>query len=147
MRVFLDTNVLLDVLAAREPHFEAAARVWTLAEEGRLEGLVSPLSFSNIYYIASKSAGRAQARRMLRSLQGVFRVATCDDQIVRQAVDAEWDDFEDAVQYFSAVHAKADCLVSRNADHFADSEIPVLSPAEFLATQALEEEGSSTGPQ
>jgi predicted nucleic acid-binding protein len=138
MKVFLDTNILLDVLTGRRPHFAASARIWTLSEDGRIGGLVSALSFANIYYVVRKSDGRPRARTVLRSMRGIFLVTSCDAQIIGQAVDADWDDFEDAVQYWSAVHAGADCIASRNQDHFLPSSLPVLTPAEFLATHSFE---------
>jgi predicted nucleic acid-binding protein len=139
MRVFVDTNILLDVLAKRHPFFADSAAIWTLAETGKIEGLVSAVSFTNIFYVVRKLADAKTALRMLVLLRDSFHAVACDHQIVSQAIDSGIKDFEDAVQYHSALHAGADCIVSRNPDHFPRTmDCPVVSPAEFLATNAFE---------
>lgn len=134
MNAFLDTNVVLDVLAEREPFYNDSAAVWTLAEQGRIRGLVSVLSFSNVYYIVRRLRDRRAANRSMRLLRDTFTPIACDAQVLGQAVDAGMKDFEDAIQFFSAVHSQADCLITRNAGHFPRSTLPILSPAEFLQT-------------
>ena len=139
MKAFYDTNVLLDVLLERDPFYEHSARVWTLSEMGRLEGCISAVSFTNIFYIVEGTGDRDQAHRAVRTLAGIFAPTACDARVIRQAVDADMPDFEDAVQYFSALHAGADCILSRNAGDFPRRpEVPVLSPREFLAELELE---------
>lgn len=134
MRVFVDTNVLLDVLARRESFYSDAARIWSLAERGRIEALVSVISFNNIYYVVRRASNRKSADRSLRLLRGVFTPIPLSVQILNQAIDAGSDDFEDAIQFHSAIHAEADCLITRDADHFPTTDLPVLSPAAFLAS-------------
>ena len=134
MKAFYDTNVLLDVLLQREPFYEDSARVWTLAELSRLEGYVSALSFPNIFYVLHKMRNRRDAARAVRTMLGIFSAVACNGDVIRQAIDSDLPDFEDAVQYFSALHAGADCILSRNAGDFPRrSAVPVLSPAELLA--------------
>jgi len=136
MRVFVDTNVLLDVLANRVPFAADSSCIWTLAERGRIEAGVSVISFNNVYYVLRRHGGRASAEKALRLLRDVFRPVAFDTQLLQQAVDAGFDDFEDAVQYFSAIRDEAGCLISRNPDHFPRSGLPVLTPKEFLAVHA-----------
>jgi predicted nucleic acid-binding protein len=133
MRVFVDTNVLLDVLARREPFYEAAARVWSLAECGELEAFVSAISFNNVYYIVRKAANAPKAGKALRLIRDVFRVVAPDAQILNQAIDAGLSDFEDAVQFHSAIRAQATHLLTRDPDGFPKSGLSILTPAEFLA--------------
>ena len=137
MRLFLDTNVLLDVLGRREPFFQAAARVWSLAERGELEAYVSAISFNNVYYIVRKAGGKEKADEALRILRDVFAIVAPDAKIINQAMDSEMTDFEDALQFYSAVRAKATHLLTRDADAFPTSHLQVLSPDEFIA--ALQE--------
>ena len=138
MNVFVDTNVLLDVLAKREPFYQDSANVWTLAEHGKIRGLVSALSFSNIYYIVRRLKDRRTADRAMLVLRDTFTPVACDEQVLGQAIDARMKDFEDAIQYFSAIRAESTCLISRNPDHFPRSAIPVLTPTEFLAAHSFE---------
>jgi len=134
VKVFVDTNVLLDVLAKREPFYGDSVSVWTMAEQGKIDGLVSAISFTNIFYIVRKLSDRQVALQTMAQLRDTFTPVACDGQVLNQAIDSDFKDFEDAVQYFSACQAGALCIVSRNADHFPRSEPPVLGPAEFLAT-------------
>lgn len=134
MDIFLDTNVLMDVLLDREPFVADSQQVWLLAERGKVRGRVSVLSFPSVYYVVRKLSGSRQAQRTTVMLRDVFAPVACDEQVLQQAMDAGFKDFEDAIQYFSALRADADCLVSRNPKHFRASDIPVLTPSEFLAT-------------
>jgi len=133
MRVFVDTNVLLDVLANREPFYKESATVWTLAEQGKVRGLVSTLSFSNIYYIVRRLKDRRAAFRAIILLRDTFTPVACDEQVLNQAIDSGMKDLEDAIQYFSALRAEAASLVSRNPTHFPRSTLAIVTPAEFVA--------------
>jgi len=133
VKVLVDTNVLLDVLQAREPHYPASVAIWDMAERGDLTALVSAISFNNIYYIVTRLGDRRRAARALRLLRGTFGIVPLDPQIIDQAIDAKLGDFEDAIQFFSAHHAAADFILTRNAKDFPKSAIPALSPEEFLA--------------
>lgn len=136
MRVFVDTNVLIDVLTKRLPFYADSAAVWTLAEQGRVIGLVSATSLTNICYVIRRLENAGTARQALQVMRGIFELAACDQHVINQAVDAKLKDFEDAVQYISAIRAGADCIVSRNPADFPTAEdCPVLTPAEFLAAQ------------
>ena len=133
MRVLLDTNVLLDVLARREPFYEAAARIWSLAEHNQIEAFVSAISFNNVYYIVRKAAGKEKADQALCALRDLFTPVPLDARLINQSIDAPIDDFEDGVQYHSASRMEADCLVTRDPDGFPAIGVPILSPREFLA--------------
>jgi len=134
MDVLLDTNVLMDVLLDREPFVADSQQVWLLAERGKIRGLVSAISFPNVYDVIRKLSGLRQANRSMTMLRDVFVPVACDEQVLQQAMDAEFKDFEDAIQYFSALRSDADCLISRNPKHFRAGDIPVLTPSEFLVT-------------
>jgi predicted nucleic acid-binding protein len=138
MKVFIDTNGLLDVLAEREAFYVDAMRVWTLAESGWIEAHVAAISFSNCYYIVRKHAGRRSADKAVRLLRDVFKPVDLTAQVLNQAIDAGFADFDDALQYHSAVHARTECIITRNPGHFPRKPLSVLSPAEFLATYPFE---------
>jgi predicted nucleic acid-binding protein len=138
MNVFFDTNVLMDVLLERHPFVAQSRSVWFLAERGKIRGLVSVLSFPNIYYVVRKALGADTASAMMGHLRDTFTPVPLDGQVLSQAIDGKFADFEDAIQYYSALRADADCLLTRNPDHFPPSGLQVLSPAEFLAAHAFE---------
>jgi hypothetical protein len=100
MNVFFDTNVLMDVLLQRHPFVDESREVWFLAERGKVVGLVSALSFPNIYYVARKALGAETALSMMSLLRDTLTAVPLDEQILNQAMDAKFSDFEDAIQYF-----------------------------------------------
>ncbi len=134
MNVFLDTNVLLDVLAQREPFYTASAQVWTLAETGRIVGFVSTLSLPNLFYLMRRSEGSRKAKKNLGILRDIFQLVPLDEQITHQSLGADIEDFEDAVQFFSVIRAGATTLITRNPKDFPKGDIAIQTPAEFLAT-------------
>ncbi len=133
MRVLVDTNVLLDVLGRRQPHWLTASRVWTLAETGQLRACISAISYNNIYYIVRKWGGREPAESALRLLRDIFETVDLTQKVLIQAMDSGLPDFEDAIQYFSAVHISADFIITRNADDFPQAGPIVMAPGEWLA--------------
>lgn len=138
MNVFLDTNVVLDVFANRQPFYANSARVWALAERGKIHGFVSALSMTNLYYVVRKLSSRRAAMEMLRAVRGCVGLTPCDASVLNLAIDAGFGDFEDAVQYFSARAAGADVLVTRDTDHFPDDDLPAMTPMAFLAAHTFE---------
>lgn len=138
MRLFFDTNILLDVLLKRPGHFDASAKLWTAAESAQIQGYISAISFNNVYYIVHKTAGADTARKVMAALRDSFAAVDCTGQILNQAIDARIKDFEDAIQYFSAIQAKCDYLLTRNPKHFPSAGIAVQTPEEFLAANHFE---------
>jgi len=133
MRVFVDTNVILDVLSKRLPFYDAAARIWTLSETGRLDSFVSAISFNNSYYILRKYGDSVRAMQAMQSLRDIFKVVALDLQILNQSIDSTFADFEDAIQLHSAIRAEADFLITRDPSHFPKDVIPVVTPEELIA--------------
>src|SRR5690242_34852 len=132
MNVFIDTNVLIDVIAKRKPFYADSARIWTLADEGRITGFISAISFTNIFYVVRKLKDQRTARRALSLLRTSFHPVACDEDVLDRALAVKFKDFEDAVQYISALAVQSDCLVSRNPIHFPSAaDCPVLTPVEF----------------
>jgi len=132
MIVLVDTNILLDVLARREPHYQHSAQVWTLAERGKITAYISAISFNNIYYILRKIGGKTTANQALKLLRDVFESVPPDTKIINQAIDSNCDDFEDAIQFHSAIRVNAQVLVTRNPNDFPTSSITIATPDEFL---------------
>jgi predicted nucleic acid-binding protein len=133
VRVLFDTNVVLDVLLAREPHADAAARLLSLVDGGRIEGLLSATTVTTIHYLATKAAGATAARRHLGELLTMFDVAAVDREVLESALDADFGDFEDAVLHEAARVAGAGAIVTRNTRDFAAAKLPVFDPHELLA--------------
>lgn len=142
MRLFVDTNLLLDVIAERDPFYASAARIWSMCETGVCEGFVSAISFNNVFYIVRRARNADVARKALVLMRDVFKSVAPDEQILNQAIDSDIRDFEDAIQFFSAQRAGSDYLLTRNVTDFPKTHQPILAPDEFLVLMDL---GNSTG--
>lgn len=130
---FIDTNVLIDVIAERSQHYAASAEIWTMADNGQLPCFVSAISFNNIHYLIRRNGNAEKARKALIAIRDSFRIVPLDEQILGHAIDSKMKDFEDSIQFHSALRCGADCIISRNTKDFPkDSPIPVLSPEDFL---------------
>jgi predicted nucleic acid-binding protein len=133
-KIFLDTDVALDHLADRQPFAEYAHRLFALAETGELTVCVSALSFSNLYYILRKLKGHADALALLGKLKLLTRVSTVTETEINSALSSSFKDFEDAIQHFAAkAEGRVSAIVTRNQSDYSASEIPILSPEEYLA--------------
>ena len=133
--VLCDINVILDIFLKRDPHYTAAARLFGLIEEKKLQGYLSAQSFPTMFYLLSRELKREKAMRVLEKLRIVFRVAAVDEKVIDLSLASTFKDFEDAVQYYSALHVRADYLITRNKADFRSDRLPVMTPEEFLALE------------
>jgi predicted nucleic acid-binding protein len=131
MLVLLDVNVILDVLGRREPHYEAAAELWSAIEAGEATGLIAAHTVTTLYYLLQRHANSRQATAAVRDLMRVFSVAAVDEAVLSEALGLKWEDFEDAVQMAAAARAGAEYLITRNPGDFEGGTVPVLGPGEF----------------
>lgn len=142
MKVLFDTNVILDVLLARAPHSDVAARLLNLIDQAKLEGVLCATTVTTIHYLATKAVGPRKAKKHVRELMTMFEVAPVDRKVLAQALELGLADYEDAVLHEAARLAGADGIVTRNGKDFAGSSIPVFDPRELLsATLAVESRG------
>lgn len=134
--VLCDINFILDIFLKREPFYVSAARIFAMIEANQLKGFLCASSFPTLFYILVKELKRDKAMKILEKVRIVFRVAAVDEKVIDLSLASDFRDFEDAEQYYSAVNARADCLVTRNkADYLADT-LPIMTPEEFIATMA-----------
>ena len=136
-RVFFDTDIFLDFLLGREPFFDEAVDVMFLAEDGKIKGLMSPLSFSNIFYILSRLENQNFALKTLYKLRQAVSLSAVNEKLLDFALFSDFKDFEDALQYYSAENSSADYILTRNRKDYAKSLIPVMSAREYLAQRKI----------
>lgn len=130
--VFVDSDVILDVLADREPHNRPAKSLFSLIDRGQVKGCTSPLIFSNLFYLLRKQNGHASAKSMLRKLRMLLQVLPMGEKTVDGALDAGMADFEDALQYRCAADAGIETIITRNGRDFKGIPVRHLSAEEFL---------------
>ena len=130
---FLDTNVVLDFLARREPFAEAALEVFRAGLERRAILYVASLSFSTIYYVMRRQTSRQAALVMVAQVAQLVTIVAVDAPIVQQAISSTFADFEDSIQHYAATSAVAiEAIITRNTADFINSLLPVLTPEQTL---------------
>lgn len=134
IKVFLDTNVLIDYLSRREPFFVPAALLLQLGKRKKCQLMVSSLSFATASFIlqAHYKMTHEAVVTLFAKIVELCHITTVDAQTVQDSIASEFKDFEDALQYYSAVRVKADYIVTRNKQDFIQSKVPVYTPEEFL---------------
>jgi predicted nucleic acid-binding protein len=133
VKLFLDINVILDVLAKREPWFDDSAAVLSLLDTEEFEGVAASHSITTLFYLASKHLGSRRATAKILDLLKLVSIAPLDQDTILRGLALGWSDFEDALQMLCADAAGADYLVTRNTRDFESDSIPVVTPAELLA--------------
>jgi predicted nucleic acid-binding protein len=128
VKVLLDTNIILDVALERQPYFEASEQILALAEQGQITGYISASTFSDLYYVIRKNKGRKSALDFLGKVSGFCQVATVDQAAISMALTANFKDFEDAIQYSTAVINHLDAIVTRNSQDFARATLKIMTP-------------------
>lgn len=134
-RVLIDSGVALDFFFDRKPFSESAAEIFKRCETGEILGYFTPLAFSNMYYILRKTTGHQLVLEKIKLLLSITDVLHMNKSIVIQAANSEFKDFEDGLQYFSAVHnGVVDVILCRNLKDYTKSQIAVMTPEHYLRT-------------
>lgn len=141
MKILFDTNVVLDVLMDREPFSDPAAELFATVEDGSGIGYLCATTLTTVYYLAGKALGAKRARQAIQKLLALFEVAPVNRPVLETALQARFNDFEDAVVYAAALHVGADVILTRNEVDFKSSKIPVYSPLETEKILSFLKEG------
>ncbi len=131
--IFIDTDVIVDFLIDRKPHSREAAIIFTLIEQKKLKGFASSLTFSNLYYILRKIESRNKVIAKLDAISRLLTILKVDQQTIKSAIASGFIDFEDSIQYYCALNfKKIDVIITKNIKDYRGSEIPVMTPSEYL---------------
>lgn len=133
-RIFLDTNVMLDLLGERIPYYESIAKIASLADKGILTMVVSPISFATVNYFLSKYENEKVAREKLRKFKIICEICVLDESTIEKGLNSSFKDFEDALQYIGATISKCEIIITRNGKDFKKSLLPVMTAEEFLVS-------------
>lgn len=137
MKLFIDANVVLDLILKRQPFFDNIAEILTVAENKNYTLCLSSVTFVNVNYIASKFADKKNVLESLKKLRILFDVLSVSETDIDKALYSNFNDFEDAVQHYCALKNNCDYIITRDSKDFKNSEIPVMTPTEFLASIKL----------
>jgi predicted nucleic acid-binding protein len=134
-RLFVDTNIVIDLLSRREPFYEESATLFSLADKMQIELAVSSLTIANTSYTLLRQMDSAKAKSILRKLRLIVKVLPLDDKIIGLALnDDTFVDFEDGLQYFTAIENGQELIISRNLKDFKNAKLPAMTARQFIET-------------
>ncbi|MBK6912523.1 MAG: PIN domain-containing protein [Ignavibacteriales bacterium] len=131
-KVFVDSDIILDLLAKREPNYIFAAKLFTLIDQQKIIGFTSPIVFANLHYLLKKNTSNLSALKSLRKLKTLINILPVDERVIEQSLNSDFSDFEDAIQYFTAVNNGINLTLTRNKVDFKKSKIPIATAEEYL---------------
>lgn len=133
-KLFIDTNVILDLLGERIPFYDPIAKIATLADKGKLTMVVSALSYATVNYFLTKFENPEITKDKLRKFKIISEISTLDELIIEKGLNSKFSDFEDSLQYFSALASDCKILITRNGKDFKESQIPIMTAEEYLVS-------------
>ena len=134
-RIFIDSDVILDLLCKRMPHYIFSAEVFTLGDYKKIELVTTSVVYANVFYILRKALGIDKAKEYLRKLRIMVGIINVDEKIVDLALNSKFSDFEDGLQYFTARENGIAVLLTRNIRDYKEKDIIIQTPEEFIKTR------------
>lgn len=131
-RMLIDTNIIVDLLAKREDFYQEAQELFTLADGKNILLFISALTFANMHYLLLRDLNAEAARKIMITFKTLVEVLPLDDKILELALASDFNDFEDAIQYYTALDNRLDMIITRNKKDFRKSKLPVLTAGEYL---------------
>ncbi len=131
--VFVDTNIVIDLLAKREPFYKEAQDLFTLGDKKEVNLFISSLTFANAYYSIVRHHKEVDAKKYLSKFKVLVTILSLEDKAIELALASNFKDFEDGLQYFTAMDNEADVIITRNKKDFANAKIPVMTAEEYLS--------------
>ena len=130
--LFLDTNIILDLVSPRPPFTEFAQKIFSRSQRNKIELYVSALSIVNINYLLAKVTDKAQAKQILQKIKPLINILPLNDKIIQFAFASDFNDFEDAVQYYTALEYNITTLITRDLKDFKKASINVMTAEQYL---------------
>ncbi len=130
--IFVDTNIVIDLLAKREPFYKDAQDLFTLSDKKEVRLFISALTFANAYYSIIRHHKEVNAKKYLSKFKVLVAILSLEDKAIELALASDFRDFEDGLQYFVATDNEADVIITRNVKDFSTSKIPVMTAGEYL---------------
>jgi predicted nucleic acid-binding protein len=135
-KLLIDTNIILDLLARRAPFYDSASKLFSLADKKKIHLSVSALSIANTAYVLSRTLDAVRTREILGRFKLLVEIIPLNDKIIGLALnDSDFYDFEDGIQYYSALEANHDIIITRDLKGFKNSLLPVMSAEEYFASK------------
>ena len=133
--VFLDTDVILDLLLERDPYFEPAVSLFLKIQNQQVSAFTSPVVIANLFYILNRHLGRKAAVQSLMKLKTLVTVIDCGERVIMQALSSDFKDFEDAIQYYTALEGGVLTLITRNVKDYKTAALAIMTPLEYISSR------------
>ena len=132
-KVFVDTDVCLDLLSGRKPFNKTAEILFSLADKGKIKIYVSSLSFANIDYVLRSQYSTIHSRQIIAKFKTLVHVLPVDTRTIDLAIASDFNDFEDAIQYSCAIDANLTTIITRNIKDYKKASIKIITPETFVS--------------
>jgi predicted nucleic acid-binding protein len=133
-KLFVDSDVLLDLFLERHPFYTYTQKLLILADHKKINLFTSSVIINNLFYFIARDKDKQKAKQSLNLLIKICKILPVDESVVKSALNSEFNDFEDALQYFTAITFDCEQIITRNLKHYKQSTIPVLTAEQFLKT-------------
>jgi len=131
--ILIDSDVILDFFFDRKPYSNHAAEILSYCEQGKINGFLTPVIISNIYYLLRREASHNKVTNSLKQLLKIIRILQMNETVVMQALESDFKDFEDALQNYTAIeNGDIDAIITRNIKDYKKSELSIMTPENFL---------------
>jgi predicted nucleic acid-binding protein len=131
-RILVDTNIIIDLLTKRKEFYIPASELFTLADKKEIELAISSLSIANTFCLLSKELNDKKSKEILRKFKLIVKVLPMDDKIIDLSLNSDFKDFEDAIQYYTALENNLEIIITRNLKDFKLAKIPVMTAENYL---------------
>jgi predicted nucleic acid-binding protein len=137
-KIFIDSDVILDLLAQRAPYYDYSAKIFTLVHKKKIEVFTTAVVLSNVFYILRKINGRDNAKKQLKALRLLIRILPISEPIVDMTLNSKFNDFEDGLQYFTAKDSDIQAIITRNVKDYKEKDLIIQTPEEYITRSADE---------
>jgi len=134
-RILVDTNIVLDLLGKRLNFYREAQELFTLSDKKQVKLYISALTFTDTYYILSQQMKMHNVRKILRKFKVLVDILPVDDKVIELALESDFKDFEDAIQYYTAIENDISIIVTRNLKDFKPAKITVLTAKQYVKSK------------
>jgi predicted nucleic acid-binding protein len=132
-KVFVDTDVCIDLLSGRKPFNKTAEILFSMADIGKIKIYISSLSFSNIDYVLRSQYSTTHSRQIIAKFKTLVHVLSVDSKTIDLAIASDFNDFEDAIQYSCAIEHNLTIIITRNIKDYKKATIKILTPETFIS--------------
>jgi predicted nucleic acid-binding protein len=142
LRILFDTNIILDVLLNRKRFVELSSNLVGMVENNTIEGYLCATTITTLDYLIAKTINKKQAKIEIKKLLTIFNIASVNATVIELSVNSKFDDFEDAVQYYSGECCRVEGLVTRNTKDYKNTKLPIYTPDELWGIVTVTQHGN-----